>query len=311
MMLHFIRPNWLWMLLPAALYLGWVMHSVRQHNPWKKVCDAHLLPMLLETNRAQSQRLFQCALVLLYAISIFALAGPALKKVSLPVYRDVSSVMLVLDLSNAMNETDLKPSRLARAKYKIRDLINIAQNMQMGLVVFTEEAFTASPLSQDANTLSTLLDELDPAMMPLPGSDSGQGLTEGYQLLKQAGAPHGNVLLITASDPTASSFSAAKTIAAAGGHVNVLAMLDNIPSNQNTLSHLQQLATTGGGTLTLFTANASDIQSIVSAVSSKHVMNNENSENAYVWLDAGPWLCLLLIPLALWILRENNRHENR
>lgn len=310
MMVHFIRPNFLWLLLPAALYLTWIMHSVRQHNPWKNVCDAHLLPALLETNVTPSRHLFHGTLVLLYAISIFALAGPALKKVSLPVYRDVSSMILVLDLSNAMNETDLKPTRLARAKYKIRDLINTAQNMQMGLVAFTGEAFTASPLSQDANTLSTLLDELDPAMMPLPGSDSGQGLAEGYQLLKQAGAPQGNVLLITASEPGESGFSAAKTIAAAGGHVNVLAMLDNVPANQLVLSHLQQLAKAGDGTLIFFSADASDIQSIVSAVSSKHVINNENSENAYAWLDAGPWFCLLLIPLALWVLRENKRHEN-
>ena len=65
--------------------------------------------------------------------------------------------MLVLDLSPAMLTTDLKPDRLTRAKFKIRDLINATQNTQMGLVVFTGEAFVASPLSQDANTLNAML----------------------------------------------------------------------------------------------------------------------------------------------------------
>jgi Ca-activated chloride channel family protein len=217
-------------------------------------------------------------------------------------------MMLVLDLSPSMNDTDLKPDRLTRAKYKIRDLINSAENTQMGLVVFTEEAFTASPLSQDANTLNALLDELNPAMMPVTGSDSGEGLTEGYKLLNQGGAAHGNLLLITASNPTANSWSAAKTIARGSSHLNVLAMLDNSSSNQTTISNLQQLAKTGNGSFYLFTADAADIQNILSSAGSKQIINNENMENANVWLDAGPWFCLLLIPISLLLLRENLRH---
>lgn len=309
MMIHFIRPYWLWMLMPAFLYLVWVMYSWRQYNPWKMVCDPHLLPALLQSSPYQSRRLFYFALFLFYTICIVALAGPAWKKVQLPVYRDVSSFMLVLDLSPAMEESDLKPDRLTRAKYKIRDLINAAQNTQMGLVVFTEEAFIASPLSQDANTLNALLEELNPEMMPVAGSDSGQGLSEGYKLLKQAAADHGNLLLITASNPTANSWSAAKAIAQGGGHLNVLAMLDDNTTNQATIANLQQLAKIGGGSFYLFTADAADIQNILSSANSKQVIKNDTMENAILWLDAGPWFCLLLIPIALLVLRENMRHE--
>jgi Ca-activated chloride channel family protein len=203
-----------------------------------------------------------------------------------------------------MNEGDLKPNRLIRAKYKIRDLIHAAQNTQMGLVVFTEEAFTVSPLSQDANTLNVLLDELAPDMMPIAGSDSGLGLMEGYQLLKQAAQGQGNhLLLITASHPTANSWRAAKTIADGSFHLSVLAMLANNTANQALIANLQQLAKTGNGTFYLFTADTADIQRIL-ATSSKQVIKNENKENAYLWLDAGPWFCLLLIPIALWVLRD-------
>jgi DNA-binding NarL/FixJ family response regulator len=140
------------------------------------------------------------------------------------------------------------------------------------------------------------------------GSDSSQGLTEGYKLLKQASASQGSVLLITASNPTDNSWSVAKTIAEQGGHVNVLAMLENNVNTQTTITRLQQLAKTGNGVFYLFTANTEDIENIVKAVGSKQVINAENMENADQWLDAGPWFCLLLIPIALWILRENMRH---
>lgn len=303
-MIHFIRPFWLWMLLPAFLYLVWVIYSYRQQNPWKNVCDPHLLPPLLQVSAYSSYRMFYLILFLFYAICIFALAGPAWKKAEFPVYREVSSLMLVLDLSPAMEGTDLKPDRLTRAKYKIRDLINNGQNTQMGLVVFTNEAFTASPLSQDANTLNALLDELNPGMMPVEGSNSGHGLTEGHKLLKQAGVNHGSLLLITASEPTAESFHAAKEIAGEGAHLNVLAMLDNNAGNQATITNLQELAKEGDGAFYLFTANATDIQNILSSVNSRQVISSDHQENASLWHDTGPWFCLLLIPFALLALRE-------
>jgi Ca-activated chloride channel family protein len=309
MMLHFIRPHLLWMLLPALFFLIWVIRASRQYNPWKNVCDPHLLPALLQTSPYNTRSLFYLSLFLFYTICIIALAGPAWKKASLPVYRDVSSLMLVLDLSPAMYEADLKPDRLTRAKYKIRDLINTSQNTQMGLVVFTREAFTASPLSQDANTLNALLDELGPEMMPVAGSDSGQGITEGYKLLQQAGASRGNLLLVTASNPTTNSWSAAKTVAQNGGHLIVLGMLDNNPNNQAAIANLQKLADIGGGAFYLFSADEKDIQAIATAASSKQVINNDMVENGYLWLDGGPWFCLLLIPIALVVLRENMRHE--
>jgi Ca-activated chloride channel family protein len=309
MILHFIRPYWFWVLLPAFLYLIWVIFSFRPHDPWKNVCDPHLLPALVQSSPKKSQGYFYFILFLFYILCIFALAGPSWKKVKLPVYREMSSLMLILDLSPAMLETDLRPNRLMRAKYKIRDLLNAAQNTQMGLVVFTEEAFTASPLSQDANTLNALLDELGPEIMPVSGSDSGQGLMEGHKLLKQAGATHGHLLLITASNPTAKSFSESFAIAKEGVHINVMAVLQDNIENQTTIHNLQQLAKTGGGQFYLFTKDGSDIQNILNFMSNKEIIKSEKRMNASLWLDAGPLCCLLLLPIVLLVIREHIRHE--
>lgn len=309
MMPYFIRPFWLYLLIPALLYFIGVMFASRQTNPWKKVCDAHLLPALIQASPTISRRIFHTTLFLFFVTSIFALSGPAWKKTQLPIYRDVSSIMLVLDLSPAMQLDDLKPDRLSRAKFKIRDLINAAQNTQMGLVVFTNEAFVASPLSKDANTLDALLDELNPQMMPVAGSDMSQGLTQGLTLLKQAGVANGNLLLITASEPSAASWAAAKSIAQVGGHLNVLAMVDSNATTKDIISQLRQLATMGDGSFYLFTPDSTDIQNILTSNQSHHAIKDENIENAYVWQDAGPWFCLLLIPLALLVLREKVRYE--
>lgn len=307
MMMHFIRPHCLYMLIPTIFYLIWVIYSYQQNNPWKKICDPHLLPTLLQSNPHKSKLFFNIALVLFFIVSIFALAGPAWNKTKLPIYRDINSLMLVLDLSPNMQATDLKPDRLTRAKLKIRDLINSAQNTQAGLVVFTQEAFVASPLSQDANTLKDMIDELSPQMMPIAGSDITQGLTNGLALLKQAASGHSNLLLITASEPTANSWAEAEKIAQAGHHLNVLAMLEANNTTQNTITKLQQLAKTGNGTFYLFTPDATDIQHLLNSHQTKQTVKDEDAENAYLWQDAGPWFCLLLIPFVLIVLREKMR----
>ncbi|MES2216967.1 MAG: VWA domain-containing protein [Pseudomonadota bacterium] len=308
-MMHFIRPFWLFTLIPALLYLTWVIYSRHQNNPWKSVCDPHLLPALLQSGAEKSRRYFNIVLCLFFIICILALAGPAWKKAPLPIYKDISSLMLVLDVSAAMQGTDLTPDRLTRAKFKIRDLIKSAQNTQMGLAVFTAEAFVASPLSQDANTLDAMLDDIYPQMMPIPGSDSGEGLTQGLTLLKQANADHSNILLITASEPTANTLSVAKSIAEAGYHLNVLAMLESSAANQATITKLQHTAELGDGTFYLFSPDSTDIQNILTKNNTKQSIKDDKVENAYLWQDAGPWLCLLLIPLALIVLREKVRHE--
>lgn len=310
-MIHFIRPFWLLMLIPAILYLAWVIYSYRQTNPWKNICDAHLLPALLQSSPIKSRKLFNITLFLFFSISILALSGPTWKKTKIPIYRDVKSLMLILDLSSAMQANDLQPDRLTRAKLKIRDLINSERNTQMGLVVFTEEAFVVSPLSQDANTLNALLDELSPRMMPVSGSNIGQGLTQGLSLLKQAAVGSSNVLLITASEPSANSMQAAKSISALGNHLNVLAMLESNTTTQTTIDKLQQLAKEGNGSFSLFSPDASDLQKILTSNVSKQVIKNENVENAYLWQDAGPWFCLMLIPFALIVLREKVQHDKK
>jgi Ca-activated chloride channel family protein len=304
MMIHFIRPAWLLVLIPALIYLIWVIYATKQKNPWVKVCDAHLLPALLQTSAKGSQGLIHSLLFLFFVIAIFALAGPTWEKVKLPVYKETSALLVVLDLSSAMQSNDLKPDRLSRAKYKIRDLIKASPNTQMGLVVFSREAFVVSPLTQDANTLNALLDELSPQMMPVSGSDIGQGLAQSLALLKQTKMPHSNILLITASEPTASTWLAAKAISASGNRLNILAMLEANLTTQTVLDHLRQLAQMGGGGLYVFTPNETDIRQIMNSNTTMFSIKDDNLENSQLWQDAGPWFCLLLIPVALLVLRE-------
>ena len=69
-----------------------------------------------------------------------------------------------------MLATDVKPTRIDRVRFKLEDLLNNFSEGETALIGYAGEAFVISPLTHDANTISTLLSGLHPNIMPVPGS---------------------------------------------------------------------------------------------------------------------------------------------
>ena len=104
--------------------------------------------------------------------------------------------MLVLDLSASMNAQDVLPSRLARARFKVLDILGRRRDGQTGLVVFAHDAFALSPLTNDANTLAALVPVLNTNLMPGQGSQLAKGLRLADELLFRAKATGGEIIVV-------------------------------------------------------------------------------------------------------------------
>ena len=160
-----------------------------------------------------------------WIIAVLALADPAWERKPQPVYQTTAARVIVLDLSRSMDATDLKPSRMVRARYKVEDVLALGAEGQTGLVVYAGDAFTVSPLTRDVNTIRALLKVLDPGIMPAPGSRADLGLLKAGELLRQAGVSNGQVLLIAdgvEADDAAASERAAARLRRDGYRVSVL-----------------------------------------------------------------------------------------
>ena len=119
---HFIRPMWLFTLVPVLIIIvGLMLKSTRQ-NQWTDIIDQHLLNHLLVGQKKIQQSSFSPLLFLALSLllAVFALAGPTWEKRPLPVFETEMSKVILLDLSLSMNATDIKPSRLVRARHKIK-----------------------------------------------------------------------------------------------------------------------------------------------------------------------------------------------
>ncbi len=314
-LLHFIRPHWLW-LLPLIFLLPWLWkRSRRPSGDWTRACDPHLLRWLSvsqagERSRGGGRWLAGAAVL----IAILALAGPSWEKLPESSFSARDARMIVLDLSRSMLAQDLRPNRLTRARFRLADLLNQTGEGQVGLVSFAGDAYVVSPLTSDMNTISNLLPALQPDIVPVSGSRADKALEMAASLLERAGLSHGEILLVTDSASSADA-ARARDLYDSGIITSVLGVgtLEGapIPSGAGFVSDrsgnvviarldrasLRAVAEAGGGRYLELSAATTENSLWLDQDGSEF----ERREGALGerWQDAGPWLVLLLLPLAL------------
>jgi Ca-activated chloride channel homolog len=320
--LHFVRADWFYAFIPLILFLLLSLRKTLESKNWRSVIDPQLMPFVLSQSDTSRQRRYPLILVFIAAsLCITALAGPVYKKLPQPVYREQSSLVVLLDLSQSMNATDVKPSRLARAKLELLDILKTRKTGQTALVVYAADAFVVTPLTDDNATIANLVPSLETSMMPAQGSNLTAALNKTLSLFSQAGIVSGDILLIT-DDVHQRDESAIEKAAAQGHRLSIFGigtasggpvplqdggfLLDRdgaivIPKLDAT--KLQRYALTGGGLYTGIKADDSDARKLSRLFQSSEIEQGADDKklDADIWQEEGHWLLLPLIFFAaLW-----------
>lgn len=322
---HFLRPWWLAALLPCAWLVWRHLRARQQGGAWSRVCDPALLPFVLDGTSGTTRGRTSALLALAGTLVIVALAGPVWERKPTPVFRTDSALVIALDLSASMNAEDLKPSRLARARFKVADILRLRTTGQTALIVFAAQPFTVTPLTDDGDTLVAQLPALDTAIMPVQGSAPATAIARAGELLTQAGVRGGHVLLVTdGADDEAMAEAVARSeeapfqlsvlgvgtpegapipdaaggfVKSAGGDI-LLSMLPRAP--------LAALAAAGRGTYVDISDDDSDIRQLLAFMDSARADQaaHEKDLRSNQWHEFGPWLLLPVLPLAALAFRR-------
>ena len=194
---HFLRPWWLAALAVLAWYAWRSSRREAGLGVWHEYCDPALLPFVLQKSSNRRTRWDRWLLFTVAAATIVALAGPTWERIPTPVFRETSALVIALDLSRSMDAADIKPNRLARAKFKITDILASRKDGQTALVVFAGRAFAVTPLTTDAETIVNQLPALSTEIMPSVGSNVVDAIEKSLKLLEQSGVRRGDVLLMS------------------------------------------------------------------------------------------------------------------
>ncbi|MGA8203669.1 MAG: VWA domain-containing protein [Woeseiaceae bacterium] len=319
---HFLRPDWLYA-LPLVLAAA-ILLARRRLGPgrWLNVVDPSLAPYVLSRATARGGNTRFWLLGLGGVLAVLALAGPAWQRVDTPVFRSDQALVIALDLSRSMDAQDVAPSRLARARLKILDLLKHRGDGQTALVVYSANAFTVTPLTTDVDTIAALVNSLSTDIMPSRGSYPVVAIHKGRQLLEQAGAAVGEVLLITDGGATAAAERAARDLRDSGYTLSVLAVgteqgapiprlgggfvtdrSGNIAVPRLEAHSLQKLAVAGAGRFARLAPDDSDLETLLSGEAGGRRTASDKLGTDQ-WREEGPWLVLLLLPLAALAFRR-------
>lgn len=319
---HFLRPAWL-LALPVMWGLSlWLGHRRNADGNWTRLVDAELLSGLLLDKSTRHTWSPWPWLALAWTLAVLALSGPSWQREPDIAYRGNDAWVLVLDLSPSMTATDMSPNRYTRARFALNDLLNAAKDTRVGLIAFSDEPYTVTPLTEDVATIRTLLPPLAPDIMPSAGDNLAPALNQAASLLEHSGSKRGQIIVLTDgfSDPAA-AFSAAKKIAFQGITINVVgigtpagAPLFNKSAGQNTQgtlsmarldsAPLQQLAATGNGSYVDMAQLPTLINDLQSHVDRTDKAKAENNLTVTHWLDGGIWLLPLLLIVAALLSRR-------
>ena len=323
----FLRPWWLLALIPAAALIAWSIRWLRNGSDggWQQLVDSHLLAALtVKGEDAPRSRWLPAALAVGLLSVIIAMAGPAWEKVDLPAYPSEQPTVVVMSLAQSMNADDVAPSRLTRAGHKLRDIIKRMDGGDIGLVIYADRPFVAAPLTADARVIKDMLPELSTDLMPVIGNRLGPAIAEATDVLSQAGAKSGRIVVL-ADDAGVDAEAARQAAAAAhraGYDVSAIGIGTKEGATMQTADGrtitgndgsamtatfdeqaLTDVARAGGGVFAQLSAGQQDLDAVLDDAGKAMAASGLRSSDrqAAAWQDMGVWLLLipvLLIPLA-------------
>lgn len=190
---------WLMALIPLIWGIRWFLSlSFRQYmrSFWGGgLKPATIFPFLYRL----IQPLLFSAFMLMLCISI---AGPMQSKGGLPQRKSGLSLFILLDISESMSISDIKPNRLKYAQAMILELIKQRPQDKISLILFSAESYTLVPLTNDHKILEEQLNQLNTLSLQRNGTSIGNALGTALNRINRAKAEAGHIILISDGENT-------------------------------------------------------------------------------------------------------------
>jgi Ca-activated chloride channel family protein len=313
---YFAQGVWLWGLLaiPLVLLLYAVFYRTKGAQLLERFADQHLLPYLVK-KRGAARRTFRAPL-LLWALAwlcgMVAMAGPRWNYTDEQTFQGAQNLVVVLDLSQTMNAVDVKPSRVARAREEIEDLLDMSRGASIGLVAYAAVPHMVTPLTDDVRTIRNLLPALDTSLVTIQGDRLKPALEMAAGMLKAEPGQSKSILVVSDGDFEENDFAG---LARAAGNTTIFTMgigaaqtssnvsdpLQEMPPAPLKADRLQSLAAAGHGLYVEANYTDSDTRAILDRMESGSGKAQTTPKTVRVWEERfyipALALALLLLPL--------------
>lgn len=223
-MFRFEEPAYLYLLLllPVLALLYWYS-NYRRRRAIRKFGDPELMAMLMPDVSKYRPDVKFGIIWLVVALFSLLLARPQFGSKLETVKRQGVEVMIALDISNSMLAQDVQPSRLAKAKRLVAQLVDKMENDKVGMIVFAGDAFTQLPITSDYISAKMFLESIDPSLISKQGTAIGAAINLATRsFTPQEGVGRAVIVITDGENHEGGAVEAATEAAEKGIQVNVL-----------------------------------------------------------------------------------------
>ena len=288
---HFLRPWMLLLLIPGWLLVWWLLRQQNDILRWKSIVNPKLLPhLLVESGEKVSKIPAPLHLGIVWTVMVLALSGPAWQLKPAPFTQDEAQIVFVMKVAESMQTKDLMPSRLKRAVFKMKDLMDLRPDTKAALVAYSGSAHLVLPLTKDHAILNTFAQALDPGIMPVKGDNLKDALVLASEQFESKG---GTIVVFTDSVDPAQAKEVSKKALAQDAKVLFLAVAS--PELLDTKGFEQSVSLLGAE-WTKMAVDEQDVQKLASWIDTAFQKAGSKDDARYE--DSG----YLLIPLILLLM---------
>ena len=211
-------PQFLWFLLSVPVVVALFVWALRlRRRALEQFAESHLLPILTPDVDYRRQYWRAGLLATALAFLIIAVAGPRWGFQWEEVRREGVDIVIALDTSRSMLATDVKPSRLERAKLALQELVQQLQGDRIGLVAFAGSAFIQCPLTLDYGAFLESLQATSVGIIPKGGTALDEAIRTGLAAFENHPSKHHALIIITDGEDHDGQVQVASQLAAEKG----------------------------------------------------------------------------------------------
>ena len=263
--------------------------------------------------------------VLAWLLISYALMGPrtplgmARRKI------EINDIYFVVDVSRSMLAEDFVPNRLEVAKSKIVEFVELRPTDRIGVIIFSDNAFTLMPLSTDLNLVKAIVKDIKVGMLGM-GTNIGDALGLGVARGANSSAKNKVIILLTDGVSNVGKMTpiqAAKQAKKQGIKVytigigktddkrvlNAGGVYQRLPGGSIDLKTLKEISAITGGK-SFYAASETALMQVLSEIQQLEKTKIESSskivydEHYYKFLFFGMLLLISVEVSRRWILRE-------
>jgi Ca-activated chloride channel homolog len=194
----FAFPEVLWAFggLPFLAALFWAAEKHRS-AALNAFLSLRLQPRLAGDVSITRRRWSLICLIASLSLGLFALAQPRWGFTWEERTSKGRDVIIAIDTSRSMLAQDLKPSRMARARFAAQDLLSTLDGDRVGLIAFAGTAFLQAPLTADYDAVRNALGEIDAEIIPRGGTNLTAAIENAEDAFGKGESEHRALIIFT------------------------------------------------------------------------------------------------------------------